>query len=151
MEKKNQKPIPINLNKKTRITWILVIDNHELSSLSLTIQSDLSPLSNIIGDYKPSPIKSDSNPASSNAVDDGLHLSKHLYFGKDPGESLHKPSSRKDKAVAGCAYLPTSPTVYDVISNPMIVENPDISSTSRTCTPPTSLSTIPMATRFHRR
>ncbi|KAL8128578.1 hypothetical protein V2J09_017733 [Rumex salicifolius] len=60
------------------------------------------------------------------SVEDGVKLSKRIYFGKDrsvapPNPSL--PMSRSPKS-----YLPTAPMLYAVISDPGIVDNPDIPS-----------------------
>ncbi|KAF8388713.1 hypothetical protein HHK36_025393 [Tetracentron sinense] len=59
------------------------------------------------------------------AVEDGLKLAKRIYFGKD--RSLSAPKSvAMEKATQ--SYLPTAPMVYAVISDPAIVDNPDIPS-----------------------
>ena len=83
----------------------------------------------------------------SKAVDDGLRLSKRLYFGKDRSVSPPKPPPAMHKSVAGRAYLPTSPMVYAVISDPTIVDNPDIPSyqphVHGRCDPP-ALIPLPM-------
>ncbi|TQD93718.1 hypothetical protein C1H46_020722 [Malus baccata] len=63
----------------------------------------------------------------SKAVDDGLKFSKRLYFGKDRAVSPPKQPPSMDKATS-CAFLPTAPMVYAVISDPGIVDNPDIPS-----------------------
>ncbi|CAB4318492.1 unnamed protein product [Prunus armeniaca] len=63
----------------------------------------------------------------SKAVDDGLKLSKRLYFGKDRAVSPPKPPPSMDKTTSG-AFLPTAPMVYAVIFDPAIVDNPDIPS-----------------------
>uniref|UniRef100_A0A5B7AK45 Putative inter alpha-trypsin inhibitor, heavy chain 4 n=1 Tax=Davidia involucrata TaxID=16924 RepID=A0A5B7AK45_DAVIN len=60
------------------------------------------------------------------AVDDGLRLSKRIYFGKDRSVAPPKPMVAMEKS--SHSYLPTAPMVYAVISNPAIVDNPDIPS-----------------------
>lgn len=60
------------------------------------------------------------------SVQDGLKLSKRIYLGKDRAVTPPKPPSHMDKSPV--AYLPTAPMVYAVISNPAIVDNPDIPS-----------------------
>ncbi|KAI4335191.1 hypothetical protein L6164_013861 [Bauhinia variegata] len=62
----------------------------------------------------------------STAVDDGLKLSKRIYFGKDRAVAPPKPPVSMEKSAKG--YLPTAPMVYAVISNPAIVDNPDMPS-----------------------
>ncbi|XP_061996345.1 uncharacterized protein LOC133714275 [Rosa rugosa] len=87
----------------------------------------------------------------SKAVDDGLRLSKRLYLGKDRAVAPPRPPPVMDKsassAAAGCAYIPTSPMVYAVISDPRIVDNPDIPSyqphVHGRCDPP-ALIPLPM-------
>uniref|UniRef100_A0A7N0UTK9 VWFA domain-containing protein n=2 Tax=Kalanchoe fedtschenkoi TaxID=63787 RepID=A0A7N0UTK9_KALFE len=59
------------------------------------------------------------------AVEDGLRLSKRIYFGKDRSVAPPKPPAMLKSAQA---YLPTAPMVYAVISDPRIVDNPDIPS-----------------------
>ncbi|CAM8914279.1 unnamed protein product [Rhodiola kirilowii] len=59
------------------------------------------------------------------AVEDGLRLAKRIYFGKDRSVAPPKPPTMLKSAEA---YLPTSPMVYAVISDPSIVDNPDIPS-----------------------
>ncbi|CAK9155194.1 unnamed protein product [Ilex paraguariensis] len=60
------------------------------------------------------------------AVDDGLRLSKRIYFGKDRAVAPPKPMTAMEKSVH--SYLPTSVMVYAVIGDPAIVDNPDIPS-----------------------
>lgn len=60
------------------------------------------------------------------AVEDGLRLSKRVYFGKDRAVAPPRPMSAMEK-VTHC-YLPTAPMVYAVIENPAIVDNPDVPS-----------------------
>lgn len=62
----------------------------------------------------------------SKAVDDGLKLSKRIYFVKDRAVSPPKPPP--PMARWATAFLPSAPMVYAVISDPGIVDNPDISS-----------------------
>ena len=65
------------------------------------------------------------------SVELGLKLSKRIYYGKDPSmkppqppPSMTKSSSLDEKV----SFLPTSPMVYAVISDPLIVDNPDVRS-----------------------
>ncbi|KAJ6354393.1 hypothetical protein OIU76_027254 [Salix suchowensis] len=60
------------------------------------------------------------------SVEDGLKLSRRIYLGKDRAVTPPKPPSHMDKSPA--AFLPTAPMVYAVISDPGIVDNPDIPS-----------------------
>ncbi|KVH94016.1 von Willebrand factor, type A [Cynara cardunculus var. scolymus] len=59
-------------------------------------------------------------------VEDGLRLSKRIYFGKDRSVAPPKPITAMEKATR--SYYPVSPMVYAVISNPGIVDNPDVPS-----------------------
>ena len=59
-------------------------------------------------------------------VDDGLKLSKRIYFGKDRVVSLSKHLSPMARLTT--AFLPSAPMVYAVISDPGIVDNSDIPS-----------------------
>ncbi|KAJ7979225.1 inter-alpha-trypsin inhibitor heavy chain-related [Quillaja saponaria] len=61
----------------------------------------------------------------SKAVQDGLKLSKRIYFGKDRAVAPPKPETSMVKSTN---YLPTAPMVYAVISDPKIVDNPDMPS-----------------------
>ncbi|XP_019198615.1 PREDICTED: inter-alpha-trypsin inhibitor heavy chain H3-like isoform X2 [Ipomoea nil] len=61
-----------------------------------------------------------------NAVEDGLRLSKRIYFGKDRAVAAPKPITPMEKAAS--SYLPSAPMLYAVIENPAIVDNPDIPS-----------------------
>lgn len=61
------------------------------------------------------------------AVDDGLRLSKRIYFGKDRSVAPPKPMSAMDKS-SHFSLLPPSPMLYAIISDPAIVDNPDIPS-----------------------
>nr|GMD35372.1 von Willebrand factor A domain-containing protein DDB_G0286969-like [Ipomoea batatas] len=61
-----------------------------------------------------------------NAVEDGLRLSKRIYFGKDRAVAPPKPITPMEKAAS--SYLPSAPMLYAVIDNPAIVDNPDIPS-----------------------
>lgn len=61
------------------------------------------------------------------AVEDGLKLAKRVYAGKDR-QIMEPPNpvagmDRKDDL-----FLPSAPMVYAVISDPRIVDNPDIPS-----------------------
>ncbi|XP_021756688.1 inter alpha-trypsin inhibitor, heavy chain 4-like [Chenopodium quinoa] len=60
------------------------------------------------------------------AVEEGLKLSKRLYFGKDRSVAPPKPPPSMSKNPS--FYLPTAPMVYAVITDPGIVDNPDIPS-----------------------
>ncbi|XP_023516151.1 uncharacterized protein LOC111780098 [Cucurbita pepo subsp. pepo] len=60
------------------------------------------------------------------AVDDGLRLSKRLYFGKD--RAVAPPRSFPSMDRMGHSFLPAAPMVYAVIRDPAIVDNPDIPS-----------------------
>lgn len=60
------------------------------------------------------------------AVEEGLKLSKRLYFGKDRSVAPPKPPPPMSKFPR--FYLPTAPMVYAVVSDPGIVDNPDIPS-----------------------
>ena len=61
------------------------------------------------------------------AVEDGLRLSKRLYFGKDRAVAPPKPLPAMMKpGTHSC--LPTASMVYAVIYDPAIVDNPDIPS-----------------------
>ncbi|XP_075490974.1 uncharacterized protein LOC142529349 [Primulina tabacum] len=61
------------------------------------------------------------------AVEDGLRLSKRIYFGKDRAVAPPKPPTAMERA-AGYSFLPASPMIYAVISDPAIVDNPDMPS-----------------------
>ncbi|KAK8602385.1 hypothetical protein V6N13_057982 [Hibiscus sabdariffa] len=60
------------------------------------------------------------------AVEDGLRLGKRIYLGKDRAVAPPKPLPVMDKSPQ--FYLPSAPMVYAVISDPRIVDNPDIPS-----------------------
>ncbi|KAF5743034.1 hypothetical protein HS088_TW09G01096 [Tripterygium wilfordii] len=60
------------------------------------------------------------------SVEDGLKLSKRIYMGKDRAVAAPRPPPSMEKSSA--SLLPASPMVYAVISNPVIVDNPDIPS-----------------------
>ncbi|MCD7451356.1 hypothetical protein HAX54_011141 [Datura stramonium] len=62
------------------------------------------------------------------SVEDGLRLSKRIYFGKDRAVAPPKQMALMDKAASVDSYFPTSPMMYAVIDNPAIVDNPDIPS-----------------------
>ncbi|KAK7265454.1 hypothetical protein RJT34_33074 [Clitoria ternatea] len=62
----------------------------------------------------------------SRAVEDGLKLSKRIYFGKDRAVAPPKPPTMVKSSAS--ALLPSAPMVYAVIYNPGIVDNPDIPS-----------------------
>nr|GMC78066.1 von Willebrand factor A domain-containing protein DDB_G0285981-like isoform X2 [Ipomoea batatas] len=58
------------------------------------------------------------------SVDRGLNLSKRIYYGKEPPKLL----SMERKMPAAESNLPTAPMMYAVITEPVIVDNPDIPS-----------------------
>ncbi|CAO2823146.1 unnamed protein product [Amaranthus hypochondriacus] len=60
------------------------------------------------------------------AVDEGLNLAKRIYFGRDRSVAPPKPPPPMSKCPK--FYLPTAPMVYAVVSDPGIVDNPDIPS-----------------------
>ncbi|XP_047156528.1 uncharacterized protein LOC124846810 isoform X2 [Vigna umbellata] len=62
----------------------------------------------------------------SKAVDDGLRLSKRIYFGKDRAVAPPKPPPSMVRSAT--AFLPSAAMVYAVICDPGIVDNPDIPS-----------------------
>lgn len=63
----------------------------------------------------------------SESVEFGLRLSKRIYYGKEEGSfSAPKPPPAMEKYSE--TYLPTAPMVYAEISEPGIVDNPDICS-----------------------
>ncbi|XP_042508182.1 inter alpha-trypsin inhibitor, heavy chain 4-like [Macadamia integrifolia] len=59
------------------------------------------------------------------SVEDGLKLSKRIYFGKDRAVS---PPKQVAMEKAPHSYLPTAPMVYAEIFDPSMVDNPDIPS-----------------------
>ncbi|KAJ0676729.1 putative von Willebrand factor, type A, von Willebrand factor A-like domain superfamily [Helianthus annuus] len=59
-------------------------------------------------------------------VEDGLRLSKRIYFGKDRSVAPPKPLMSMEKARR--SLYPVSPMLYAVIFNPGIVDNPDVPS-----------------------
>lgn len=61
------------------------------------------------------------------AVEDGLRLSKRIYFGKDRAVAPPKPPTAMERAT-GYSYVPNSPMLYAVITDPAIVDNPDMPS-----------------------
>ncbi|XP_028052285.1 von Willebrand factor A domain-containing protein 5A-like isoform X1 [Camellia sinensis] len=60
------------------------------------------------------------------SVDFGLKLSKRLYYGKDQSLSSPPKTAAMEKSSEG--YVPTAVMVYAVISEPSIVDNPDVPS-----------------------
>nr|KJB65322.1 hypothetical protein B456_010G089800 [Gossypium raimondii] len=60
------------------------------------------------------------------AVEDGLKLGKRIYMGKDRAVQPPKPLPLMERSMH--FYLPSAPMVYAVISDPRIVDNPDIPS-----------------------
>lgn len=61
------------------------------------------------------------------SVEFGLKLSERIYYGKDPSMRPPKPVAVMEKSPEQ-DHIPTAPMVYAVISNPSIVENPEIRS-----------------------
>ncbi|KAK9274868.1 hypothetical protein L1049_022122 [Liquidambar formosana] len=97
---------------------------HKTLSLSFPIfnlRRSLAVLRDGISQPEASPMADD----FAKAVEDGIRLSKRIYFGKDRSVSPPKTESM-DKSLQ--SYLPTAPMVYAVISDPAIVDNPDIPS-----------------------
>ncbi|XP_031274089.1 inter-alpha-trypsin inhibitor heavy chain H3 [Pistacia vera] len=62
------------------------------------------------------------------AVEDGLKLSKRLYFGKDRAVSPPRVPTSMEKPGSVNMYMPKAPMLYAVIPDPKIVDNPDIPS-----------------------
>ncbi|KAL2327289.1 hypothetical protein Fmac_020716 [Flemingia macrophylla] len=62
----------------------------------------------------------------SKSVEEGLRLSKRIYFGNDRAVTPPRPPPSMSKSHT--AYVPTAPTLYAVISDPGIVDNPDVPS-----------------------
>ncbi|KAL9224198.1 hypothetical protein vseg_000260 [Gypsophila vaccaria] len=60
------------------------------------------------------------------SVEEGLKLSKRLYYGKDRSIAPPKPPPPMSKSTN--VYLPTAPMLYAVVTNPAVVDNPDIPS-----------------------
>lgn len=60
------------------------------------------------------------------AVEDGVRLSKRIYFGKDRSVAPPKPMAAMEKSLQ--SFLPSAPMVYAVIPDPTVVDNPDIPS-----------------------
>ncbi|XP_021716550.1 uncharacterized protein LOC110684405 [Chenopodium quinoa] len=59
----------------------------------------------------------------------GLKLSKRIYYGKEPSMKPPQPPSSMEKSSSeDQLLLPTSPMVYAVVSNPSMIDNPDIKS-----------------------
>uniref|UniRef100_A0A7C9EU54 Uncharacterized protein n=1 Tax=Opuntia streptacantha TaxID=393608 RepID=A0A7C9EU54_OPUST len=61
------------------------------------------------------------------SVEFGLKLSERIHYGKEPAMKPPKLEAVMEKSPAK-DHLPTGPMVYAVISNPSIVDNPDIPS-----------------------
>ncbi|KAL4302585.1 hypothetical protein GQ457_10G001300 [Hibiscus cannabinus] len=63
-----------------------------------------------------------------NAVEDGLKLAKRVYLGKDRAVmAAPKPAAPPVQFLSDW-YLPSAPMVYAVISDPRMVDNPDMPS-----------------------
>ncbi|KAL9252644.1 Inter-alpha-trypsin inhibitor heavy chain H2-like protein [Drosera capensis] len=76
------------------------------------------------------------------SVEDGVKLSKRIYYGKDRSIAPPKPPPPMSKSPS--TYVPTAPMVYAVIHDPSIVDNPDIPSyqphVCGRCDPPALIS-----------
>lgn len=75
----------------------------------------------------------------SRSVDTGLRLSKRIYYGKDNHYSTSAPKQPSmEKSLSSSSstssfrplqnHHPTAPMVYAVITDPLVVDNPDIRS-----------------------
>ncbi|KAA8519692.1 hypothetical protein F0562_013864 [Nyssa sinensis] len=77
----------------------------------------------------------------SKSVKSGLKLSKRIYYGKDQSVSSPTPAFMEKSSPLPETHLPTAPMVYAVITEPSIVDNPDIPSyqpyVHGQCEPPT--------------
>ncbi|XP_062154561.1 uncharacterized protein LOC133862725 isoform X2 [Alnus glutinosa] len=65
----------------------------------------------------------------STSVEYGLKVSKRIYYGKESASSSAPaviPTMTRSSEAEG--YLPTAPTVYAVIPEPAVVDNPDVPS-----------------------
>ncbi|XVF48866.1 hypothetical protein PTKIN_Ptkin03bG0222900 [Pterospermum kingtungense] len=62
------------------------------------------------------------------AVEDGLKLAKRIYLGKDREAAVAPPKPPPPMERSLDWYLPSAPMVYAVISDPRIVDNPDMPS-----------------------
>ncbi|XP_074280794.1 uncharacterized protein LOC141605796 isoform X2 [Silene latifolia] len=60
------------------------------------------------------------------AVEEGLKLSKRLYYGKD--RSIAPPRPPPPMSKSPNTYLPTAAMLYAVVTDPAVVDNPDIPS-----------------------
>lgn len=60
------------------------------------------------------------------SVEDGLSLSKRIYFGNDRSVAPPKPMMAMEKSTN--SLLPPAPMIYAVILDPSIVDNPDVPS-----------------------
>ena len=66
----------------------------------------------------------------SSCVEYGLGLSKRILYGKEsvPTPSAMSRSSSRSRPAPEQGYLPEAPMVYAAVSDPAIVDNPDIPS-----------------------
>ena len=62
------------------------------------------------------------------AAEDGLRLSKRIYFGQDRAVAPPRPVPAMDKSPSPESLFPTSPMIYAVIPDPRVVDNPDVPS-----------------------
>lgn len=64
----------------------------------------------------------------SRSVQSGLKLSKRIYYGKDRSVSAPVAAVMERSSSVSETLLPTGPMAYAVITEPSIVDNPDIPS-----------------------
>uniref|UniRef100_A0A5B6Z9T2 Putative inter-alpha-trypsin inhibitor heavy chain H3 isoform X1 n=1 Tax=Davidia involucrata TaxID=16924 RepID=A0A5B6Z9T2_DAVIN len=64
----------------------------------------------------------------SKSVEFGLQLSKRIYYGRSRSMSPPKPEAMEKSSPLPENHLPSAPMVYAVITEPSIVDNPDIPS-----------------------
>lgn len=62
------------------------------------------------------------------AVEDGLKLSRRLYYGRDRAVSPPRVPTFMEKPGSVEMYMPKAPMLYAVIPDPKVVDNPDIPS-----------------------
>lgn len=93
-------------------------------------------------DYQLSPTFSDDTPMAvdefTRSVQAGLQLSKRISYGKDKASMTVPKAPSMKKSLSSCSsssslrlpenHRPTAPMVYAVISDPSVVDNPDICS-----------------------
>ncbi|KAK6148761.1 hypothetical protein DH2020_016286 [Rehmannia glutinosa] len=64
----------------------------------------------------------------STAVELGLKLTKRIYYGKDAAAVVSAPPRTASMTAEAESYLPTAPMVYAEITDPAMVDNPDVPS-----------------------